>query len=291
MGSDFDEGSFKKARSFLMVFSTMLLVLWYFKAEMTTLSLLGNSVKFTANTHNLWLVLAAANLYFFCRYIQHLPRDWRKPGKAFDAIFDSTLCRVTQLLYKRRLRAIAWDDFKSDHDIRGIRNFKVKPNGSRHYSRDSRTGEMFPRPEMKVEFSLPSTWISSNNSECSSTGAGTLVTPARPVILYARVSSFIKGLLLAPWFTEHLFPMLYAIFAITVGLLTWYTVHPTTSEIKHPYNERAYQVTALGKPQVFECLSAAMESKHSVLSVACASFIDVAESSHPLVLDQVNALR
>ena len=60
MGSDFDDGSFKKSRSFLLVFSSLILVLWYFKAEMASLSILGNTIKFTANTDNIWLVLAVA---------------------------------------------------------------------------------------------------------------------------------------------------------------------------------------------------------------------------------------
>jgi hypothetical protein len=279
MESNFDEGNFVKARSFLMVFSTMLLVLWYFEAEMSTLSLLGNSIKFTANTHNLWLVLAVANIYFFCRYIQHLPKDWRKPGKDLESIFDSTLCRVTQILYWRRLRVAALDELKKDYEVSGITDFKIKPSGSRYYSRDPRSGHfIFPQAEMKVDFSLPSTWISSNGSRCSSEGFGYVVEPAKVVVFYARLSSFIKGVVIAPWFTEHLFPIFYAACAIGVGFWSWHTVDVSTSV--------ASPVTASmqANPQAIRCMSESIQAKHSVLSVACVPRIDVASPTLPLVL-------
>lgn len=280
MGSDFDEGSFKKARSFLMVFSTMLLVLWYFEAEMSTLSLLGNSIKFTANTHNLWLVLALANLYFFCRYIQHLPEDWRKPGRDFEALFDSTLCRVTQILCRRMLRVAAWENFKKDYDVSGVTDFKVKPSGSRYHARDPRSGHfMFPQAEMKVDFSLPSTWISSNGSPCSSEGFGFVVEPPKVVVYYSRVSSFVKGVVLAPWFTEHLFPMLYAACAIGIGFWSWHTVDAPSVEAP-----LAVQASIQANPQAIRCMSESIQAKHSVLSVACVPRTDAASPNLPLVL-------
>lgn len=280
MGSDFDEGSFKKARSFLMVFSTMLLVLWYFKAEMSTLSLLGNSIKFTANTHNLWLVLAVANLYFFCRYIQHLPRDWRKPGKDFEDLFNLTFCRVTEIVYRRILRTAAWNDFKEDHDISGVTNFRVKPSGFRYVARDPRPSHfMFLRSEMKVEFSLPSTWISANGSQCASEGFGFVVEPTKWVVWYSRVTSFIKGIILAPWFTEHLFPMLYAACAIGVGFWSWHTVDAPSVDVP-----LAVQASMHANPHVFGCMSESIQAKHSVLSVACVPGADVASPNLPMVL-------
>ena len=263
MGSDFDEGSFKKARSFLMVFSTMLLVLWYFEAEMSTLSLLGNSIKFTANTHNLWFVLPAANLYFFCRYIQHLPPGWRKPGKNFEEFFDSTFCGVTKLVYRRKLYAHAWEHFRTDHSVDGVTKFKVKPSGSRHKERYEAHG-FFPslRPEMKVDFSLPYTWIEKDRL-LSSTGSGTVVTPHRVVVDYSRVSSCIKVVFLAPWFTEHLFPMLYGLCAVGVGFWSWHTVDvsaPVASQL---------QASMQANPRSIRCISESIQAKHSVISVAC----------------------
>lgn len=276
MGSDFDEGSFKKARSFLMVFSTTLLVLWYFKAEMGSLSILGNSIKFTANTRDLWLVLAVANCYFCCRYVQHLPKDWSKPGKDLEALFDSTLCRTTEVLYKRKLHAAAWEDFIKDNDISGVTDFKIKPSGSRYYARDESSGYFIsPQPEQKVDFRLPSTWTEPNGSQCSSDGFGLVVNPARAVIIYCRVSSFIKGLFLSPWFTEHLFPMIYAACAVLVGLWSWYTAPPPMPRATPNDNGELYRSTAPANPQMFECLSSAIQSKRSTLSAACVHINDV----------------
>jgi len=288
MGSDFDEGSFKKARSFLMVFSTMLLALWYFNAEMGSLSVLGNSIKFTANTEDLWLILAVANCYFCCRYVQHLPKDWRKPGKDLEALFNSTLCRTTEILYRRKLHAAAWEDFSKDHAISGVTDFKIKPSGSRHYARDESSGFFLSsQPEQKVDFRLPSTWIESNGSKCSSEGFGLVVDPARAVIIYSRVSSFIKGLFLSPWFTEHLFPLIYATCAVIVGLWSWHTVHPSMPAATPTSNEEVYQLTVPANPQMFECLSSAMQSERSVLSIACVHINDVAAPPTPFSLENL----
>lgn len=212
MGSDFDEGSFKKARSFLMVFSTMLLVLWYFKAEMSTLSLLGNSVKFTANTHNLWLVLAVANLYFFCRYVQHLPNGWDKPTSDFDTLYHATLCRVTKRLYRKQIFAAAWNDFKGDHNVAGVSDFRVKPLGYLLNARNQVTEEFdFSPKQARVIFQMPTTWVDADAGRCESTGVSTVIAPHTVIVVVSRAISFVKGLYLTPWFTEHLFPMLYAL--------------------------------------------------------------------------------
>ena len=280
MGSDFDEGSFKKARSFLMVFSTMLLVLWYFKAEMSTLSLLGNSIKFTANTHNLWLVLAVANIYFFCRYIQHLPEDWRKPGKDIDNLYQNTLCGITSILYRKKLYAVAWKDFSKDHDASRASRFKVKYQPYLYRSREQNTG-FFDAPisNREVEFNLPYTWLSDRGGSCESTGINITLKPHSLVVLYARVSSFIKGGVLAPWFTEHLFPMLYAACAIAVGLWSWHTV--AAPSVEAPL---AVQASMHANPHVFGCMSESIQAKQSVLSVACVPGADVASPNLPMVL-------
>ncbi|MQG91323.1 hypothetical protein [Pseudomonas sp. MN1F] len=284
MGSDFDEGSFKKARSFLMVFSTMLLALWYFKAEMNTLSLLGNSIKFTANTHNLWLVLAVANIYFFCRYIQHLPEDWRKPGKDFEDLFNQTLCRVARFYYSRELHRIAWKDFMKGHDISGITGFKTRATGSPYRDKPKRDGwrMLLPRGVI-IEFSLPIEWTSESGSKAGRNGTRALIDPSLILVAYSRGVSFIKGVILAPWFTEHLFPMLYAACAIVVGFWSWQTadVPPVDapSSVAHPV-----QASIQANPRAIRCMSESIQAKHSVLSVACVPGADVASPALPLVL-------
>ncbi|WP_421534523.1 hypothetical protein [Pseudomonas marginalis] len=133
MGSDFDDGSFKKSRSFLLVFSSLILVLWYFKAEMASLSILGNTIKFTANTDNIWLVLAVAAVYFFFRYVQHLPPEWSKPSEQVNGIFTQTLIALSSRLYRQKNRAVARARLDEDADHSGVVDFKIKPEGRLYF--------------------------------------------------------------------------------------------------------------------------------------------------------------
>lgn len=231
MGSDFDEGSFKKARSFLLVLSSLLLVLWYFDAEMSTLSILGNSIKFTANTHNLWVVLAGANAYFFFRFVQQLPPDWREPGKHIEDIYERVLINTSRLLYRRENIRSAMEHFHSDPEHKTSKNIRVHPEGHMHHhvSRDAAGGLNGNPPLGWVHFTLRCTYLAQNGNICSVDGYHNTVKPHRMVIRYSRFIAFIKGVFLAPWFSENVFPMLYALAAIGVATWQWWQINHVVS--------------------------------------------------------------
>ncbi|WP_313455810.1 hypothetical protein [Pseudomonas sp.] len=273
-----------------MVFSTMLLVLWYFKAEMSTISLLGNSIKFTANTHNLWLVLAVANTYFFCRYIQHLPSGWNKLTSDFDVLYQATLCRITKTFYRRRIHAAAWADFEGDQSVAGVSDFRVQPAGYLLSPRNLVTEKFdFSPKQAKVIFQMPTTWVDPDGGKCESTGVSTVIAPHVVLVVLSRAISFVKGLYLTPWFTEHLFPMLYAACAIGVGFWSWHTadvrsanapsVDAHSSSVVHPV-----QTSIQATPDVFGCMSVIIQAKQSMLSVPCVPVTDIAGVPLPLVL-------
>lgn len=73
MSSDFDEGSFPKARGWLLAFSSSLIALWFFGADLTSVSVLGTKIEFTRNTEHVWLVALAINAYLLLRFYQHQP--------------------------------------------------------------------------------------------------------------------------------------------------------------------------------------------------------------------------
>lgn len=227
MGADFDEGSFKKARSFLLVFSSLLLVLWYFKAEMSTLSILGNSIKFTANTHDTWLLLSVANAYFFFRFVQHLPPKWADQGETATKHYERTLIRITQVLYRRANTRSAMEHFDANPEHQTSKDVKIYPTGYMDYQvSQGPTGEMDGDPRSSVvRFTLRCTYKAENGNLCTVDGYLNRVMPHRLIIHYSRVAGFIKNLFLSPWFTEHIFPMLFALSATGVGLWSWWEIH------------------------------------------------------------------
>lgn len=223
MGSDFDEGSFKKARSFLLAFSSLLLVLWYFKAEMSTLSILGNSIKFTANTENVWLVLSIVNAYFFFRFIQHLPPKWSDQGETATKLYERNLIRATQALYRSANIRSAMEHFDADPEHRTSKDIKIHPTGYMNYQvSQGPTGAMDGDPKSSVvQFTLRCTYKSENGYLCTVDGYLNRVEPHRMIILYSRIAGFTQSIFLSPWFTEHVFPMLYALTATAMSVWRW----------------------------------------------------------------------
>ncbi|WP_153774530.1 hypothetical protein [Pseudomonas sp. MNR3A] len=73
MSSDFDEGSFPKARGWLLAFSSLLIALWFFGADLKALSVLGTQIEFRRNTEHIWFVAFAINAYLLLRFYQQQP--------------------------------------------------------------------------------------------------------------------------------------------------------------------------------------------------------------------------
>lgn len=100
MSDDFDvDGDWKKARGFLVTFSAIVLLAWYFSADMSTISILGFSLKTRDNAEHIWAVIALVNTYFIFRYIQKIPVDKKFPDDATRAEFEKTLIKYSLKIY------------------------------------------------------------------------------------------------------------------------------------------------------------------------------------------------
>ncbi|MBF8640120.1 hypothetical protein [Pseudomonas luteola] len=223
MGPDFDEGSLKKARSFLLVFSSLLLALWYFKADLNTVSILGNSIKLTRNTENFWAVLALINCYFFFRFIQHLPSDWSTQGERVDRFFKDSLIRTSKYIYKKDNYKSAYEKLQADPDHAHVKDFHLKVDGD--YFRpeyNSETGTIEDNNKRyELLFNLFVQYEGAGGLH-SISGWSNRVKPSKFIILYSNIVAFIKGIFLSPWFTENVFPMLWALFSIAVSVFNWW---------------------------------------------------------------------
>jgi hypothetical protein len=115
------------------------------------------------------------------------------------------------------------EHFDENPEHRTSKDIKVYPIGCMDYqvSRGP-TGDMDGDPKSSlVRFSLRCTYKAENGNLCTVDGYLNQVTPHNLITFYSRVVGFIKSLFVSPWFTEHVFPMLYAVAAIGVGLWRW----------------------------------------------------------------------
>lgn len=103
MSSDFDEGSFPKARGWLLAFSSLLIALWFFGADLTSLSVLGTKIEFTRNTEHVWLVALAINAYLLLRFYQHQPDISYSGSAEYKKYYESFMLNIVLWLNKRSI--------------------------------------------------------------------------------------------------------------------------------------------------------------------------------------------
>lgn len=213
MGPDVDEGSFKKTRSFLLFFSGLLVVVWYFDAEMERFSLLGNAVKFGDNVAHLWVVWAIILLYLFGRYVQHLPENWRVLDGRMCEFYANDLVRLTYRSNREQVLAKCREKFEASAyayvpesyapvskgatigNVTRFELFKAIDVNRVQFGYSFRCGMIDDPIENFIDFPV-STWVKR----------------------WARLSALIKGGLLTPFFTEYIFPMCFAFLALLVTL-------------------------------------------------------------------------
>lgn len=98
MNSSFDEGDFKKNRGMLLSFSSTLIALWFFGADLKTFSVLGTTVTFTQNTHHVWLVALVTTCYFILRFYQHSPGPIYANNEIYKKHFQNHIIKTMNSL-------------------------------------------------------------------------------------------------------------------------------------------------------------------------------------------------
>lgn len=223
----------EKARGLLMTFSTLVLLGWYFGAELSQFSILGNSIKLQQNTDNVWLVLAIGNFYFLLRYVQKLDPASLKPDDKMRACYESALIAVMQRVYRKRLREAAQKSFAVDHRGPSALLTSIHPTGEmKHVPNDGSVDDFFltnlpelrRKHENRVIFSIPYRFNDDVGRHAVSTGTTLEINPHQAVVFVVKGYSFAKGIVLTPWLSERVLPIFYGIAVLVVSLYSWSAV-------------------------------------------------------------------
>ncbi len=222
-----------KARGLLMTFSTLVLLGWYFGAELSQVSILGNSIKLQQNTDNVWLVLAIGNIYFLLRYVQKLSPASLKPDERMRACYESSLIATMRSVYKGQLREAALKSFADDHVGPSARLTGFYPKGEMKYvPNDGSVDDFFlthlpalkREHENRVIFSVPYRFEDDLGRDCTSTGTTLEIKPHRSVVVAVTIYSFAKGIVLTPWLSERILPIFYGLAVLAICLYSWVAV-------------------------------------------------------------------
>ncbi|MBI6899563.1 hypothetical protein JET64_22390 [Pseudomonas putida] len=103
MSADFDEGSFPKARGWLLAFSSLLIALWFFGADLKSVSVLGTKINFTRNTEHVWLVALVIVAYLLLRFYQHQPNISYSGWKEYKQYYSSFMLSFMWWLSERSI--------------------------------------------------------------------------------------------------------------------------------------------------------------------------------------------
>ncbi|CAK14617.1 hypothetical protein [Pseudomonas entomophila] len=236
---DTDTLDFNKARSYLIGFSTLVLLLWYFGADLSTFKLLGNEIKLKENVQNVWMVLAGINVYLWLRLYQRSPEGSFQFDLAMHELYEKTLIAVMKRLKKKEMREHA---LKLIEETPGNAQEKIKllsftPKGRMTYverptppSREKpdrltmiRKLESDVRNEINYGFYIH--YTVDNNDHHQQGGQGFITTPSSLVAKLVQWYVFARGAVVSPWFFDQITPFALGGMSIGVAIFKWYQIN------------------------------------------------------------------
>lgn len=241
MSDDFDvDGDWKKARGFLVTFSAIVLLAWYFSADLSTVSILGFSLKTRENAEHIWAVIALVNIYFIFRYIQKFPADQKLPDDATRTEFEAVLLKnylknYHEYLFRHVERIIRNESIYYKRTSPPVELISIRPRATMKYRDEynaaSEQNEHVTLEKCRMTYKniisirIPYTYKSESISQGHSSGRLITSTPDKYLVLYAKTLGFMRGFLLTPWMADYILPLILGAASVVVSLISWYTIN------------------------------------------------------------------
>ena len=230
----FDE-DWRKARGFLITFSFDTLLAWYFSADLGKLPIAGASLTIKANAEDVWLVIAAVNIYFILRCIQKFPPEKKLPDNATREGFEKTLIWLTDLVYRDyyvRYIEMKNREFPAQRKSRHTTIIEILPRSMMLYKFDlanqDENSPLYQQADQlrllhgnTIRVSLPYSYESNDGESGVSSGYNLDLTPNLYTILFAKIVGWPRGLIFTPWMTDYIFPLLLGLGSTAAALYTW----------------------------------------------------------------------
>ncbi|WP_053180860.1 hypothetical protein [Pseudomonas kilonensis] len=231
---DTDSPDFNKARGFLIGYSLIVVLLWFFGADLTQFKLMGNEIYLKENIRHVWLVIALINIYLCFRFYQRLPKRGLRFDENMHEVLDRVLVSVCRFAYKGRafkhaasltekeedgklveLKMHGYLTYRDDLEREGGRD-EFSPTGPWDYSYPNR---------VKITFGLSAEFLKDGMNIKSSGGRGYDVTPSRILYMFSIVYAFLKGAMGLSWFTDNVWPLLFGCLSTGGAVYKWWQIH------------------------------------------------------------------
>lgn len=234
-----DTPDFNKARGYLLGFSTVVLLLWYFGADLSTFKLLGNEIKLKENVKNVWLVLAGINVYLWLRFYQRTPAGSFRFDLPMHELYEKVLIHVARRVNRKRILGHVIEQIASmteaapeefslkRFNAKGVmtyfdyaprREIDIQDRLARIRDLDSAS-----RNEIKYAFYIQYMF---REVEHNLTGCQTIkVSPSRLIVIPVKWYVFVRGALVSPWFFDHVTPFVLGGTSICIALFNWWQIN------------------------------------------------------------------
>ena len=225
------DGDFKKARAFLLAYSTLILLLWYFSVDLRAFSFLGVPIGIRDNIKNVHLVAAIGNAYFLLRYFQKAPKGSFKLSDEMIVVFEDTLKALVPYAYISRLNSLMRSVVDSKDARIEYRTLEKKVTMGHQLSKDRTSiinfwywgnADLARRVEVSIDIGF---MYAKDGHKQVGRVEDERIIPAYTLVLICQAYAFVKGSLTTSWFTDYILPVIYALAAIGVFLNAWWRIN------------------------------------------------------------------
>lgn len=225
MSSDFDEGSFPKVRGWLLVFSSSIILLWFFGADLTSVSLLGTSVNFTRNTEYVWIVALIINLYLGLRFFQYRPDVAYAALPAYKSCYSALMLKFARWVPKQRIAEKVLDQssvYSSSDVIKRLVKCIVESVEVKTYNQPSED-RRYSRGVRRVFAYSAYCLVRNDDGKTESTLTRQVAINCPYLLIFICVwLSRLKIWITTSYATEYILPYIWTAFAAVVCLVRWY---------------------------------------------------------------------
>ena len=231
MSIDDVDSDFKKARAFLLAYSTLILLLWYFSVDLRAFSFLGVPIGIKDNIKNVYLVAAIGNAYFLLRYFQKAPKGSFKLSDEMIVVFEDTLKALVPYAYISRLNSLMRSVVDSKDARIEYRTLEKKVTMGHQLSKDRTSiinfwywgnADLARRVEVSIDIGF---MYAKDGHKQVGRVEDERIIPAYTLVLICQAYAFVKGSLTTSWFTDYILPVIYALAAIGVFLNAWWRIN------------------------------------------------------------------
>lgn len=234
-----DTPDFNKARGYLIGFSTVVLLLWYFGADLSTFKLLGNEIRLKENVKNVWMVLAGINAYLWLRLYQRTPAGSFSFDLPMHDLYERTLIGVVRRLGKKKMRSHVLELIETTPGIvdgefklvsfnpkgKMTHHERTPPKGTDPTDKLAMVRKLDSATRNEIRYSFYIDYTAGGNEHHQHGGRAFITTPSRLVTKLVKWYVFVRGAFVSPWFFDHVTPFVLGGMSICVALFNWWQIN------------------------------------------------------------------